>query len=80
MLNIKIGSQIININMNSKFFLASVTVVTTGYSVSSYFLKERDVQIKNIEKDRDILIKDRDVQMKERECQMIEKIAQLKYK
>jgi hypothetical protein len=80
---INIGRQIINISMNSKFFLASVTVITAGYTTSTYLLKDRDIQLKNIKKDRDIQLKnierDRDIQIKDRECLMKERIAQLKY-
>ncbi len=83
MFNNKIGTQIINLNMNSKFLLASVAVVTAGYTTTSYLsksidrdrdiqLKDRDIQIKNLEKDRDI-------QLKDRECQMKERIVLLKY-
>ena len=55
----KIGTQIININMNSKFFLASVAIITAGYTTSTYLLKERDIQLK-----------DRECQMKERIAQL----------
>ena len=73
MIYTKIGKQIININinimMNSKIFLASICVVTFGYVYSTHILKERDTQLKKIEKE-----------IKERECQMKEAIAKLKYK